>query len=95
MTAEQEYINGCYTRYGTRPLKKNEIKNATSLSNGMFAVAGFCKQDGYSVDIYKDSKMKKLIYMQHNVHVGGCDNWSSKSEILFMLAEQLCLEMEI
>ena len=70
MNTEQEYINGCYTRYGTRPPKKNEIKNATTLSNGMFAVAGFCKPDGYSIDIYKDPKMEKLIYMQHNVHGG-------------------------
>ena len=38
---EQEYIHGCYTRYGTRPLNVMEIKAITTLSNGMCAVAGF------------------------------------------------------
>lgn len=34
ITTKQEYINGCYTRYGTRPLTAMEIKTETRLYNG-------------------------------------------------------------
>lgn len=90
-TTEQEYINGCYTRYGTRPLNVMEIKASTTLKNGMFAVCGIVPEDGLSVDVYRDNTKKELIFMEHGFVTNNPDNY----ELLFMMTESRCKEMKI
>lgn len=89
---EQEYIHGCYTRYGTRPLNAMEIKAATTLSNGMYAVAGIVPEDGISIDVYKDSTRNTLVFMEHGI-ISNVDDYNY--EFLFLLAEDRCKEMGI
>lgn len=90
-TTEKEYINGCYTRYGTRPLNIMEIKASTTLSNGMFAVCGVVPEDGISVDVYKDNTRKELIFMEHGITANTTDSY----DLFFELAESRCAEMRI
>lgn len=91
MQPEKDYINGCYTRYGTEPLKKKEIKKRSSLKNGMYAVLGISKKDGVSADVYKDNTMRKLVFMEHNIHCSNPVPW----DIVLMLVESRCREMNI
>jgi hypothetical protein len=88
---EYEYLNGCYTRYGTRPLNVMEIKATTTLSNGMYAVAGFIPEDGISIDVYKDSTRNVLMFMEHGIMSNVDDDY----DFLFLLAEDRCKELGI
>ena len=95
ITTKQEYINGCYTRYGTRPLTAMEIKTETRLYNGMYAVLGIVPEDGISIDVYLDATKKDLIFMEHgletNVDLTDEDNVS----LLFLLVEERLKEMKL
>ena len=93
MTKEpkQEYINGCCTKNGTRPLNTLEIKASTTLSNGMYAVAGYIPEDGISVDVYKDKTTKDLIFMEHGMILSD----ETAYDMAFALAEIRCDEMRI
>ena len=90
-TTEQGYINGCYTRYGTRPLILMEIKTSKTLSNGMYAVAGKIPEDGISVDVYENGRMDKLIFMEHGITSFG----NTCLDDVFGLAELRCAEMKL
>lgn len=90
-TTEQVYINGCYTRYGTRPLTLMEIKASKILSNGMYAVAGEIPEDGISVDVYENGRMSKLIFMEHGITSFG----NTCLDDAFGLAELRCVEMKL
>ena len=90
ITTKQEYINGCYTRYGTRPLTAMEIKAETELSNGMYAVSGVVPEDGISIDVYADATKKDLIFMEHGITV-TFDIEDEDFYFVFLLAEE-CLK---
>lgn len=91
MQPEKDYINGCYTRYGTESLKKKEIRKSATLKNGMYAVLGISKKDGVSADVYEDKSMKKLIFMEHGYTVSKPIPW----DMVLMLVENRCREMGI
>lgn len=90
MTTEKEYINGCYTREGSRPLREGEIERGCRLKNGMFAVFGIHKKDGISADVYRDRSMKSLVFMEHGF-VCHPLNW----DMICNLVEWRCEEMGI
>jgi hypothetical protein len=93
MTKEpkQAFINGCNTKNSTRPLNALEIKASTTLSNGMYAVAGYIPLDGISMDVYKNKTMKDLIFMEH----GMISSDETDYNMAFTLAEIRCNEMGI
>lgn len=96
ITTKQEYINGCYTRYGTRPLTAMEIKAETELSNGMYAVSGVVPEDGVSIDVYADATKKDLIFMEHGIETNI--NFEDEDEdfyFVFLLAESRLKEMNL
>lgn len=93
----EDYINGCYTKYGTRPLNKLEIKHKGQLSNGMWFVYGFIptEEDGLSIDVYKDKELKELVFMEHGI-ISTVDNLNeADSEIFEYLAESRIAEMKL
>lgn len=94
ITTKQEYINGCYTRYGTRPLTAMEIKAETELSNGMYAVSGVVPEDGISIDVYADATKKDLIFMEHGITV-TFDIEDEDFYFVFLLAEERLKEMNL
>ncbi|MGN0242402.1 MAG: hypothetical protein ACI4CS_11990 [Candidatus Weimeria sp.] len=71
----KDYINGCYTRYGTRALKQEEIITSAALPNGMFAAIGVIpgEKDGISVDVYYDKDRKNLVFMEHGITAYNMD----------------------
>lgn len=86
-----DYINGCYTKHGTRPMNILEIKHKAQLSNGMWCVTGFIPEDGLSIDVYKDKELKELVFMEH-----GCfssENDGTQYEAIVHFAEVRCQEM--
>lgn len=95
MTTEKEYINGCYTRYGKRPLEEDEIIQHTTLHNGMYAVCGISKikKDGVSIDVYKNPSKKELVFMEHGITIS--DRSLAHDPAIFFLAESRCSEMGI
>lgn len=94
ITTKQERINGCYTRYGTRPLTAMEIKAETKLSNGMYAVSGIVPEDGISIDVYADATKKDLIFMEHGITV-TFDIEDEDFYFVFLLAEERLKEMNL
>ncbi len=88
----EEYINGCYTKYGTRPMESNEIKAKARLSNGLWAAVGFIDlpDDRWSIDVYRDEAMTDLVFMDH-----GCTVFGDELSMLFGLAESRCKEMKL
>jgi len=94
ITTKQEYINGFYTRYGTRPLTAMEIKAETELSNGMYAVSGVVPEDGISIDVYADATKKDLIFMEHGITV-TFDIEDEDFYFAFLLAEERLKEMNL
>lgn len=62
----EDYINGCYTKYGTRSMNIFEVFHKEILGNGFYYNIGYIdtKEDGISMDIYKDGK---LISWQHGI----------------------------
>lgn len=95
MTTKQEYINGCYTRYGTRPLTAMEIKAETKLSNGMQAVLGIVPEDGISIDVYADATKKDLIFMEHGIETNVDLADEDDCSFVFQLAEGFLKEMNL
>ena len=91
---KQEYINGCYTRYGSRPLTEMEIKAETELSNGMYAVSGIVPEDGISIDVYADATKKDLIFMEHGI-TATFDIEDEDFYFVFLLAEERLKEMNL
>ena len=81
----EEYINGCYTKYGTRPLNKLEIKYQCELPNGMYAVGGIVPNDGVSVDVYKDKELTDLLFMEHGIHTNADVNWPWITQSMAMM----------
>lgn len=67
-----------------------EIKATTTLSNGMYAVAGIVPEDGISIDVYKDATRDTFIFMEHGI-ISNVDDDNYK--VLFLLAENRCKEM--
>lgn len=94
ITTKQEYINGCYTRYGFRPLTEMEIKAETELSNGMYAVSGIVPEDGISIDVYADATKKDLIFMEHGITT-TFDIEDEDFYFVFLLAEERLKEMNL
>ncbi len=98
----EEYINGCYTKYGTRPLSESEIKYKGRMLNGMWCVIGYIDdpKDGISIDVYRDEKLTDLVFIEHGYRVGNMPKdmgqWSTSDfEFLKMNAELRCQEMRI
>lgn len=93
----QEYINGCYTKYGTRPLNISEIKQKGQLCNGMWFVGGIIptKEDGISIDVYKDKDMKELLFMEHGIITNIDINSSEGLWIFKTMAENRLKEMRL
>jgi hypothetical protein len=71
----QDYINGYYTKKGSRPLAREEIVKTVCLTNGMTAVFGYIDDphDKVSCDVYKDEGLKDLIFMEHLIEPCGLD----------------------
>ena len=93
----EDYINGCYTKYGTRPLKKEEICYTSVLSNGMWCVIGVIpiKEDGLSIDVYKDADLKELLFMEHGIRTNIKPKTKSDFEFIKNLAENRLKEMAL
>lgn len=54
----QEYVNGCYTKCGLRPINCMEIKYQEDLGHGFsFRCGVLPNPDGVSVDILKDGEV--------------------------------------
>ena len=92
------YINGCYTKNGSRPMKIMEIKKKMYPPNGMYCVIGFInsKEDGISIDVYSDDSLSELVFMEHriisNLNVNddlSDDEW----KVFSSLAIRRCKEM--
>lgn len=97
----EEYINGCYTKYGTRPLAASEIKYKTRLPNGMWCVIGYIPdpEDGISADVYRDKALKDLVFMEHGYTSSAPSDMSKWKEIDFQMVlmgvEARCERMKI
>ena len=89
----KDYINGCYTKYGTRPLNIMEIVHKVQLSNGMWALIGNIPEDGISADVYKDEGTKEMVFMEHGIIAS--DNWKKNPSMIIGLVENRCKEMQI
>lgn len=93
----QEYINGCYTKYGSRALKKEEIVAKGKLPNNLWMVFGFIntKEDGFSIDVYKDEKLTECIFWEHGIITSVDINNINDADLnmLATLAMNRCLEM--
>ena len=93
---KNEYINGCYTRYGSRPLNTLEVKASKVLSNGMFAVVGNIPEDGVSVDVYNNKSKSELIFMEHGITIlHGNLSDTKMLNMIYKLIENRCFEMGI
>ena len=54
----KEYVNGCYTKCGLRPINCMEIKHQEDLGQGFsFRCGVLPKPDDVSVDILKDGEV--------------------------------------
>lgn len=93
----QEYINGCYTKYGSRPLDKNEIKFKTKLSNGLWMVAGFIDtdEDGLSIDVYKDENLTECLFWEHGIKTFPPSKKIFDPPSLTLMAIERCKEMRL
>lgn len=86
--------------FGTRPLTILEIKHKTRLSNGMWCVIGYIPGvlDGISADVYRDKKLRNLVFMQHRYHVYGLpkdlNRWSEQNyQVIVSDIEARCQDM--
>lgn len=86
----QDYINGCYTREGTRPIAKSEIKGTGKLYNGMTFIAGYVPEDGVSVDVYRDEACTDLVFMEHGFQVFGHGDLATRLVWPKAVIELLC-----
>ena len=95
----ETYINGCYTKYGSRPLSPLEIKRKVQLPNGMWCVMGKIPEDGISVDVYRDKDLHDLVFMEHGYATNAPENideWTDDNfTLLAQCAESRCREMRI
>lgn len=93
----QEYINGCYTKYGSRPLEKNEISFKTKLPNGLWMVAGFIntEEDGISVDVYKDENLTECLFWQHGIKMYTPSKKTFDPQLLILMTMERCKEMRL
>ena len=68
----KDYINGCYTKYGTRSLYPLEIKHRESLGHGFEYAVGYIpnKEDGISIDIFKDGE---ILCWEHGIQAINTD----------------------
>ena len=62
----KDYINGQFTKRGSRPLKTNEIIHAEDLGDGYSYRLGFIPFDGVSIDLLKDGR---VIAWEHNLAI--------------------------
>lgn len=92
----EDYINGCYTKYGTRSLNIFEIKRKIDLGNGYACAIGYIEneKDGLSIDLLKDNK---VFAWEHNIHTNmDPKNLSEDSfEMLIQLAQNRLREMRL
>lgn len=70
-----DYINGCYTRYGSRPMNKDEVQYTRKLKNGMWACYGYIDNiaDGISIDVYRYPDMQEPVFYDHDYDLVGFD----------------------
>lgn len=68
----KDYINGCYTKYGSRSLNCMEIRHKEELGNGLSFAVGYIptEKDGISIDLMKDNK---VIAWEHGIKVYNVD----------------------
>ena len=61
-----DYINGCYTKYGTRDLNIMEIKHKENIDNVFSYAIGYIPndEDKISIDILENGK---VICWEHNI----------------------------
>lgn len=96
MEIKQEYINGCYTKYGTRLITAPEAIHTGMLPNGYFFVAGEIPEDGISVDVYKDKPFGEPLFMEHGFEIFNVDLKSpSGKEMIMQGALIRCEEMKL
>ena len=95
----QEYINGCYTKYGTSPMTYEEGKIDLLLPNGMIAVFGVHPEDGISCDVY--TKEGKLLFLEHGIITNVVDKnsstdvWVKSRDMLLNIAINRLIEMKL
>lgn len=55
----QDYINGCYTKYGTRSMYTSEIVHKEKINSTYSFAVGYIdtEKDGISIDIFKDGEI--------------------------------------
>lgn len=90
----KDYINGCYTKNGSRPLHLLEIKYKVQLSNGMWCVIGEIPEDGISADVYSDKELKDLIFMEHGYKVFNGSGTLSKKYDFERIVELVEIRLE-
>ena len=71
----EDFINGCYTRYGSRPMRRDEVQATRKLGNGMWACYGYIDgiNDGISIDVYRYPDMQELVFYDHDYELPGFD----------------------
>lgn len=89
----KDYINGCYTKYGTKPLNAFEIKFTGQIGK-YYYVAGE-NVDGLGVDVYADPNRRNLLFMEHSIIMfGNLDDKTMKAHFEKAVINRL-LEMEL
>ena len=95
MKKMKDYINGCYTKYGTSPLEDKEIKGDFKLPNNMYCVVGKHHKDGISADIYKNNSKEELIFMEHGYITNTDISTKSGIDIIKHMVILRCQEMKL
>ena len=99
---KQDYINGCYTKYGTRPMNTFERKIRLDLPSGMVCFIGYIDsdKDGLSADVYRDKKLSELLFMEHGYSISldipqNPKEWEDVAEMLSPLIYDRLHEMRL
>lgn len=89
----KDYINGCYTKNGTKPLNILEMKFVGQI--GKYYYMAGKNIDGLGVDVYTDPNRHNLLFMEHGIVTNvNLDNELTK-EIFEDIAINRLLEMEL
>lgn len=93
----KDYINGCYTKYGTRSMNIMEIMHRYEFENGLGCRIGYIptKEDGVSIDLMKNGEIIAWEHgMKGNISVENLKN-KSAADFLVQLAINRFKEMNL
>lgn len=93
----KDYINGCYTKHGTRSMNTIESMHYYEFENGLSCKIGYIqtKEDGISIDLMKDGKVIAWEHgIQGNISIEDLKD-KSLADLLVQLAINRFQEMNL